>query len=680
MNQTDPLLQPFQLKHLRLKNRILSTSHEPSYAEDAKPKLRYQLYHEEKAKGGVALTMFGGSANIAPDSPAAFGQIYVGDDSILPYFQQMAERIHRHGAALMCQITHMGRRTYWDTEHWLPTIAPSPVREPAHRTIPKEMETSDIQRVIKAYGAAARRCKEGGLDGAEIESYGHLFDSFWTPLVNRRSDQYGGSLDNRMRFSLEALAEIRKQVGDDFIIGIRMSGDESVEGGLTLADCTEIARRLVATGMLDFVNLIKGYIATDEALSHVIPNMGTPSAPHLSVVAAIREEIDIPLFHAGRIADVATARNAVRTGIVDMVGMTRAHMADPYLVAKIERGEEDQIRPCVGMGYCIDRIYVGREALCIHNPATGREATMPHLISKTNGRPRRVVVVGAGPAGLEAARVCAARGHQVVLFEAASKPGGQVRLAARAPRRQDIIGIVDWLYAQTKRLGVDIRLNHYVEAAEVLAEKPDAVVIATGGLPNADFLSAGADLVVTSWDILSGAVKPAATVLFFDDHGNHEGYSCAEWIAESGSKLELVTPDRMLAQEIGGTSYPAYLKVFYDKGVALTLNHRLTAVQRRGDKQVAVLFNEYNKSTVERVVDQVVVENGTLPLADLYLDLKERSSNLGEVDIEALIAGQPQTRVNNPAGNFQLFRIGDAVSSRNIHAAIYDALRLCKDL
>ena len=239
---------------------------------------------------------------------------------------------------------------------------------------------------------------------------------------------------------------------------------------------------------------------------------------------------------------------------------------------------------------------------------------------------------------------------------------------------------MDWLYAQTRRLGVDIRLNHYVEAAEVLAAEPEVVIVATGGLPNAGFLSTGADLIVTSWDILSGAVKPAATVLLFDDHGNHEGYSCAEVIAESGSKLELVTPDRALAQEIGGTSYPAYLKIFYNRGVTLTLNHRLTAVQKRGDKQAAMLFNEYNKTTVERAVDQVVVENGTLPLADLYLDLKERSSNLGEMDLDALIAGRPQMRVNNPAGNFQLFRIGDAVSSRNIHAAIYDALRLCKDL
>lgn len=677
MHPTDPLLQPFQLKHLTLKNRILSTSHEPAYAEDAKPKLRYQLYHEEKAKGGVALTMFGGSANIAPDSPAAFGQIYVGDDEVIPYFQQMAERIHRHGAALMCQITHMGRRTYWDTENWLPVIAPSPLREPAHRSIPKEMEHADIQRVIQAYGAAARRCKEGGLDGVEIEAYGHLFDSFWTPLVNQRADEYGGSFENRMRFSLEALAQIRKQVGDDFIVGIRMSGDESTPGGLTQADCLAIMKRLAATGMLDFINIIKGWIATDEALSHVIPNMGTPGGPHLPLVAKIREEIDLPLFHAARIADVATARHAIRDGILDMVGMTRALMADPHLVNKIARGEEDQIRPCVGMGYCIDRIYVGREALCIHNPATGREATIPHVISKSENAPRKIVVVGAGPAGLEAARVCAERGHRVVLFEAQSKVGGQLQIAARAPRRTDIIGITDWLYGQVKRLGVEVRLNHYAEANDVWAENPDVVIIGTGGMHNVEFLQQGADLVASAWDILSGSVKPAAQVLFFDDAGNHASYSCVEFLTEQGSHIELVTPDRMMAQEIGGTSYPAYLKAFYNHNVVITLNHRLVSVSRRDGKLCATLFNEYTKATVERIVDQVVVENRTLPVSDLYFALQADSSNQGEIDLRALLDCKPQTLVRNAQGSYQLFRIGDAVAGRNIHAAIYDARRLC---
>jgi 2,4-dienoyl-CoA reductase-like NADH-dependent reductase (Old Yellow Enzyme family) len=675
----DPLLQPFQLKHLRLKNRFLSTSHEPAYAEHGKPGLRYQLYQEEKAKGGVALSMFGGSSNIAPDSPSLFGQIYVGDDEIIPYFQQLAARLHRYGTAVMCQITHLGRRAVWDSGHWLPTIAPSPVREPAHRAVPKEMEIADIQRVIKAYGAAARRCKEGRLDGVEIEAYGHLFDSFWTPITNRRADEFGGSLDNRLRFSLEALAEIRRQVGDEFIVGIRMAGDEAVPGGLTLPECSEIARRLAATGLLDFFNIVKGYIGTDEGLSHVVPNMGEPVAPHLSVAAAIREEIDLPLFHAARL-DLASARHALRAGIIDMAGMTRALMADPYLPAKVERGEEDQVRPCVGVGYCLDRIYTGREALCLHNPATGREATMPHIIARSAGQPRRVVVVGAGPAGLEAARVCAARGHQVTVFEAGDQPGGQVRLAARVPRRRDMIGISDWLYAQARRLGAEFRLNHHAQASDVLAEAPDLVLIATGGRPNMSFLAEGAHLVATTWDVLGGAVKPAGTVLLFDNRGNHEGYACAEWLAESGSRLELVTPDRTLGQEIGGTNYPAYLKVFYDHGVTLTPSYHLVAVRRRGRQLAATLLNEYTRATIERVVDQVIVENGTLPVAELYLELKQQSSNLGEVDVEALIAGRPQALADNPAGGFQLFRLGDAVASRNIHAAIYDALRLCKDL
>jgi len=226
------LLDPFQLKHLTLRNRIVSTAHAPNYVEDGHPKDRYRLYHEEKAKGGVALTMIGGSTNIAPDSPSVFGQLYAGDDKIIPWFRRLTEGVHSHGAAVMCQITHMGRRTAWDDGHWLPVLAPSGVRERAHRAFPKVMEQEDIDRVVGDFAAAARRCQEGGFDGIEILSHSHLLGQFLSPVTNQREDGYGGSLENRMRITLQVLDAVRAEVGHEFILSMRITGDELIKGGL----------------------------------------------------------------------------------------------------------------------------------------------------------------------------------------------------------------------------------------------------------------------------------------------------------------------------------------------------------------------------------------------------------------------------------------------------------------
>ena len=676
--QNDPLLQPFQLKHLTLKNRIMSTSHAPAYADDAMPKEQYQLYHEEKAKGGIGLTMFGGSSTVDIDSPASFGQLDVSHDRVIPYFQQMSQRVHKYGAALMCQISHMGRRTMWDLGEWLPTVAPSAVREHAHRSFPKAMEDFDIERIIAAYGAAARRCQEGGLDGIEISAHTpHLLDSFWTPTVNLRTDEWGGSLENRMRFGMEVIKEVRRQVGDDYIVGIRLSGDQMFKGGLDHDECVKIVQILAATGMLDFFNVTKGNGITERALTNVIPNMGMPSASALDVAAAIKAKTDVTVFHATRITSVSTARHAIREGMVDLVAMTRAHIADPHLVNKTMRGEEDQIRPCVGANYCIDQIYIGGQAVCLHNPATGRESKIPHVIAKSEKTARKVVIVGAGPAGLEAARVSAEQGYDVVLFEATPQPGGQVRLAAQVERRADLIGITDWLYGQVQRLGVDTRFNHYASAEDVQNEQPDVVIIATGGEPNTTFLAEGAEWVDTTWDVLGGYAKVGETVLLFDDNGRHPGISCAEFIGQQGATLELVTPDRMVGHDIHGTNHPGYMEQLYKYDVTLTPDHRLTGLVREGDKLVATIHNEFTDQTVERWVDQVVVEHGTLPVDELYMELRANSINGGEVDLHALVDVEAQTIVRNPDGRYQLFRVGDAVASRNIHAAIYDSLRLC---
>jgi 2,4-dienoyl-CoA reductase-like NADH-dependent reductase (Old Yellow Enzyme family)/thioredoxin reductase len=683
MPSSDPLLQPFQLRHLTLRNRIFSPSHEPAYAEDGKPKLRYQLYHEEKAKGGIALSMFGGSTNVSPDSPPVFGQLYAGDDDIIPWFRELADRMHAHGAATMIQLTHMGRRTVWDDGDWLTTISSSSVREPAHRSFPKAMEEADIRRVVADFAEAARRCQEGGLDGLEVIAYGHLIDQFWSPLVNRRSDRYGGSLVNRMRFSIEVLEAIRAKVGDQFIIGIRMTGGEDVEGGLTERDGLEIATTLARTGMLDFINIVRGSIATDEAISHVIPGLGTPLGPALEFAGRFRERVNLPIFHATRIPDVATARFAISEGLVDMVGMMRAHMADPHIARKLEAGEADRIRTCVGASYCINRIYRGLDALCIQNPATGREATIPHVVARSSGPGRRVVVVGGGPAGLEAARVAAERGHSVVLLEAAGQVGGQVRLAARAtPRRVDLIGITDWIAAECRILGVEIRCDTLADGPEIAALDPDVVIVATGGRPRLPDLAEGEDLVVSTWDVIAGSVTPSrGAVLVFDDHGGEEALSTVERLVAAGSSVEVVTPDRLVGHEVTGTTYPAYLKIFYEGGVRMTPDHRLRGVRRTADGRLEVeLSNDYTHATSTRVVDQVIVEHGSVPNDEVYTALRADSSNAGELDIDAFVAGRPQDRVANEGGRYQLFRIGDAVSSRNIHAAIYDGRRLAMTL
>ena len=254
----EALLRPLTIKGLTIRNRIMSTSHAPSYGKDGRPQERYQLYHEEKAKGGIGLTMFGGSSSVSPDSPATpWNQISVADDGVIEHFRQFSERVHVHGAALMIQLTHMGRRTRWDTENWLATVSPSREREPASRSIPKEMEDTDIARIVSDFAAAVRRAKEGGLDGCELSAaHGHLLDQFWSPSSNKRTDKYGGSLENRMRFSIEALEAAREAVGDDYIIGIRMSGDELIDEGLSHEDCLFIARTLAERGLVDFFNLI----------------------------------------------------------------------------------------------------------------------------------------------------------------------------------------------------------------------------------------------------------------------------------------------------------------------------------------------------------------------------------------------------------------------------------------
>jgi dimethylglycine catabolism A len=681
------LFSPFTLNKLTLRNRVVSTAHAEVYAEEGGfPGERYIRYYEEKAKGGLALAICGGSSPVSLDSPQGWWRsVNLTTDKVIEPLGRLAEAMHRHGAKIMIQATHMGRRSSYYGERWPHLVSPSGIREPVHRGNAKIIEKHEVRRIIGDFATAARRVQRSGLDGIEISAaHQHLIDQFWSPRTNHRTDEYGGALENRLRFGIDVLTAVREAVGPDFVVGLRMCGDEFHEDGLSHEALKEIADAMSSTGLIDYLSVIGSGADTHNTLANCMPPMALPPEPFVHLAAGIKSVSKVPVMHAQSIRDATQAERILALGWVDLVGMTRAHIADPHMLTKIRDGQEDRIRQCVGANYCIDRQYLGQDVLCVQNAATSRERTMPHVITRSTGPSRKVVVIGAGPAGLEAARVSRERGHNVVLFERDAAVGGQIKLAAKAPQREQMAGIVRWFELEIKRLGIDCRFNTDAGAEAILRESPDIVVLAAGGRPNSREVAGWgiADgLAVSSWEILSGRVEPGKRVLVYDGVSTHAGAGVADFIASRGSTVEIVTPDVKVADDVGGTTFPIFYRRLYELDVVLTPNWWLDRVYDEGDHKVAVLRNEYTERLEERVVDQVVIENGSTPNDGLYWELKERSINHGETDINTLFDNQPQPVLSESlgGGRFALFRVGDCISPHNIHGAIYDSLRLCKD-
>jgi NADPH-dependent 2,4-dienoyl-CoA reductase/sulfur reductase-like enzyme len=505
--------------------------------------------------------------------------------------------------------------------------------------------------VVRAFGDAARRCREGGLDGVELSfAHNHLVDQFWSPLFNRRSDEYGGDLDNRMRFGYEVLREVRRQVGRDFVVGARISGDERIDGGLDAGDMAEIARRLAASGLVDFLSIVGGAAHTASHQAAVVPNMSYPLGVYVPLAAAIKAAVPgMPIFHATRIVDPAHADRVLADGAIDMVGMTRALIADPDLPRKARAGRLDDIRVCVGANEgCIDRIYQGKPVTCVQNPGAGREMELaepsPAPLAK------RVVVVGAGVAGLEAARVARLRGHDVILFERDAEVGGQARIAARAAARAEYGGIVRFLARQVEKLAVDCRLAIDATVDGILAESPDVVIVATGSEPHVP-PRPGLDAkhVVSDRDVLLGSAEVGARVVLVDDVHTQQGLSTAESLLDRGCRVEVISRLFHPGQDIGITSIvPLYTRLFA-KGVTLTPHTELVAVEG----SAVVVANAYTGAP-RRIdgVDTVVLSMGSRSTDALYRALRGRVPSV--------------------------HAIGDCVAPRGIHHAILEGSRVAR--
>jgi len=646
------LFSPIQVGSVTLKNRIYSSGHAEAMAEGGRPGDRLTRYHAAKARGGCALTIFGGSSSVHPSSPAAaWKQIANHDDSIIPAYRALADAVHAHECLVFTQLTHMGRRAQADGEEAAVLLAPSQIPERVHREVPHELEAEQIAELVRAFGEAARRCREAGLDGIELSmAHNHLIDQFWSPLFNQRLDEYGGSLENRMRFGFEVLRETRRFVGRDFVVGARISGDEFTRGGLTAADMAEIARRLAASGLVDFLSIIGGGAHTYELQAAAVPNMSYATGVFVPLAAAIKQAAPgLAIFHASRIVDPVHADRVVAAGEIDVVGMTRALIADPELPRKAREGRLDDIRTCVGANEgCIDRIYQGKPVTCVQNPATGRERELADV--NRAAKPRKVVVVGGGVAGLEAARMATLRGHRVVLFEKTAELGGQVLLAARAPARSEYAGIVRYLAGQVRKLGAEIRLDVEVAPETVIAERPEAVVIATGSHPFVPAVPGGdGKHVVTDRDVLAGDAWVGASVVVVDDVHTQQALSTAELLLEQGKRVEVISPLFYVGQDIGVTSIAPLYKRLFTRGAVLTPGTELRAVEGS-----AVLVANVYSGAERRIegVDTVVLSAGSRSTDSLYRALKGRVP--------------------------ELHAVGDCVAPRGVHQAILDATRVAR--
>ncbi len=646
------LFTPLRLGPVTIANRIVFSAHLTNYAEDGLPSEQHAAYYAARARGGAGLVITEEHSTHPTDWP--YEKLIHGFlPDVIPGYRRITDAVHRHGTPIFAQINHNGgqgsgmytRRPVW---------APSPVADPLFREVPKEVDEREIAEIIDGYALVAEHCREGGFDGIELQcSHSSIVRGFLSPATNVRTDRWGGPLENRARLLLELVAAVREAIGRDLALGVRLCGDELIEGGTTIDEAIEVAKLVEATGHVDYLNTSIG-VAT-QTLYMIEASMAVRPGYALFIPAALRKATRLPVVGVGRFKDAVQADRALTAGQCDMVGVVRGQIADPDFARKSRSGHAEDVRLCLSCNQeCVGRMGLNRWLGCIENPRAGREAV---ALDAPKQRPRKVLVVGGGPAGLQAAIAAAQHGHQVCVYEQAANVGGQVRIAASVASRAELGDLVRNQESELARLGVPVRCSTTVDIELVRRERPDVVIIATGSTPGRPPWMPPTPPVPTCdvRDVLEGTAHPNGTVLLIDELGFHQSTSVAELLADRGASVELLTPGMVAAQDLGITlDLEGWNIRAAAKGIIQTTDSVIMGFDDSGAGAQLSVLHHPTGTMATRSADWIVLAVPPAPVDGLYRQLKASRRELG----------------------ITLHRIGDALAPRRAHAAVIDGERI----
>ncbi|MHB1159918.1 MAG: oxidoreductase [Chloroflexota bacterium] len=619
------LFSPIQVGSLTLRNRVVMQPTSSRYADaNGAPGERMLSYYRARAKGGAGLII----SEVVITHPTTMRPAHLGayDRRYVPGLERLARAVHEHETPLLGQLGHGGRQ-FTNTPSSRVTWGVSAIPDVMYGGMPHEMSVDEVQELIAGFIESAANLQEAGFDGVEVHgAQGHLCQQFLSPWTNHRTDRYGGSVENRMRFMTEIVDGVRKRCGSRFVVGVRLCGDEFTDGGLVIEDVQEIARKLAPTSQVDYLCVTQGNFNGASFSAHC-PEMAFPPTPFVHLAAAVKEVVDLPIMTTSRILDPFQAERLLQEGAADLIGMCRAMIADHEWARKAREGRPEQIRPCISCNQgCHAMIHANRPLTCLLSPIVGKEDEWERWIAESTPRVKKVVVVGGGPAGLEAARVAAIKGHKVVLFEREAFLGGQVKLAATLPSRAEMDGITRYLSGELDRLGVDVRLGVEASAETLLAERPDVVIVATGAEPHLpDFADGANPAVVTVADVLAGKAEVGQRVIVADEDGHYKATALAEWLADQGKEVQIIALFGSIGTRMPPVNLPGVKQRLYLRNVAIAPDSKVVGAR---DGRVTVANTLTWETREIEGIDTVVLASHHRARTELYEALKGKVPEL----------------------------------------------------